>query len=186
MVGRFTSGIAFLRAAKAIECDVVQLDLMMPDLNGLECVRSLRRADPSRNILIVSGNTNALSISRALRLGIRGYVEKSAPTEEILTALRLVAGGKSYFGRSLQAKVRKICDSPFPLDASDHLSSREHTVLAGIAAGQTSKAIAAALGLSEFTVKNHRRRIKNKTGLHTNAELIRLATRLELVEPESL
>jgi DNA-binding NarL/FixJ family response regulator len=186
VVGRFTAGVAFLRAAKSLACDVVVLDLMMPDLNGLECVRSLRRSDPSRKILIVSGNTHALLVSRALQLGVKGYVEKSAPTEEILTALRTVAAGKTYFGRSMQAKIRKLHDSPFPLDAADRLSSRERTVLAGIAAGQTSKTIAAALGLSEFTVKNHRRRIKKKTGLQTNAELIRHATSLQLVEPDTL
>jgi len=186
VVGRFTSGVAFLSAAKSLKGDVVLMDLMMPGMNGLECVRSLRREDPSWKILVVSGNTHALSVSRALQLGVNGYVEKSAPTEEILTALRAVASGKTYFGRSMQAKVRKLRDSPFPLDAADRLSSRERTVLAGIAAGQTSKTIAAALGLSEFTIKNHRRRIKSKTGLQTNAELIRFATNLQLVEPDDL
>lgn len=180
VVGRCSSGMEAIETARTTPCDLMLLDLMMPGLDGIECVRALRRADPAVKILIVSGNTNPLSVSRAMQLGVRGYVEKSAGTEEILQAVRAVAAGRICFGRSIQPTVTKLQLSPFPLDAADRLSPRERTVLAGIAAGQTSKSIAAQLGLSEFTIKNHRRRIKSKTGLQTNAELILYATKLGL------
>jgi DNA-binding NarL/FixJ family response regulator len=186
VVARCTSSLEAIEAAQTTACDVVVLDLMMPGIDGLECVRSLRRADPSKKILIVSGNTHPLSLSRALQLDVRGYVEKSADTEEILLAIRTVAAGKTYFGQSLQTTVRKLRASPFPFDAAQRLSSRERTVLAGIAAGGTSKSIAAQLALSEFTIKNHRRRIKSKTGLQTNAELILHATKLGLHQTATL
>lgn len=180
VAARCTSGTEAIAAAQSNPCDVVVLDLMMPGIDGLECVRTLRRADPEKKILVVSGTTHPLSVGRALQLGVRGFVEKSAGTEEILQAIRTVAAGRTYFGKSLHTTVRKLRASPFPLDAADRLSARERTVLAGIAAGGTSKSIAAQLGLSEFTVKNHRRRIKSKTGLQTNADLILHATRLGL------
>ena len=184
VVGRCTSGIEAIEAVRSTPCDVVALDLMMPGIDGFECIRSIRRRDPNIQILVLSGNPNPVFVSRAMKLGVRGYVEKSAPTEEILAALRTVAAGRIFFGRSIQPTVRKLQSSPFPLDAADRLSARERTVLAGIAAGQTSKAMAAQLGLSEFTVKNHRRRIKSKTGFQTNAELILHASQIGLHSQE--
>jgi DNA-binding NarL/FixJ family response regulator len=186
VVGRCFSGLEVIEEIRRTHCDVVVLDLMMPGLDGLECLRALRRVAPDVEILILSGSANPLSVNRALNLGVRGYVEKSAGTEEILVAIRTVAAGKKYFGQSVQATVRKLRSSPFPFDAADRLSSRERTVLAGVAAGGTSKSIAAQLELSEFTVKNHRRRIKSKTGLQTNAELILHATKLGLCQTETL
>jgi len=162
--------------------DVVLLDAMLPDMSGIDCVRSIRGSTPKAKILVFSGNTNPVLVSRAVALGVHGYVEKSIGFNELVVAVRLVANGGTYFGQAIKPTLNGIRKSPFPLDAASRLTPRENGILAGIAMGKSSKVIAAELDLSIFTVHNHRRRLKAKTGLRTTSDLTIFALKLGLVE----
>lgn len=175
-----TGGSEAIETVRKCPCDVLLIDLIMPGVDGLECIRTLRRIKPELKTLVLSGNTDPVNLSRAMRLGVLGYVEKSAGLAEIMRAINTIGEGGTFFGGSIKPTVRRLSSSPFPLDAADRLTARERVVLAGIASGGTSKKIASQLGLSEFTVKSHRRRIKSKTGLQTNAELVLHAAKLGL------
>lgn len=161
--------------------DVVVMDVMLPDENGLDSARAIRRGSPKTKILIFSATTNAVLISRALEQGVHGYIEKSARFSDLVSAVRAVAANAICFGQSLLPTLQQIRRSPFPLDAASRLTARECTILAAIAGGKSSKAIAAELGLSVYTVNNHRRRIKAKTGLRGTSDLTLHALRLGLV-----
>lgn len=182
VVGQASSGRDAIAACAEHKPDVVLLDAMLPDMSGLDCVRSIRRSAPQAKILVFSGNTNPVLVSRAIALGVHGYVEKSIGFKDLVAAVRLVSQGGAYFGKAIKPTLNGIRNSPFPLDAAGHLTARENGVLAGIAMGKSSKVIAAELGLSIFTVHNHRRRIKAKTGLRTTADLTIYALNLGLVE----
>ena len=182
VVGEAATGTDAIALCGRTQPDVLLLDAMLPDVSGLECLQAIRRAAPEVKVLIFSGNTNAMVINRALQQGVHGYVEKSAPFGEVVTAVRLVARGGAYFGKAIKPTLHGIRTSPFPLEAAGKLSNRECSVLAALAMGKSSKEIAANLGLSIFTVQNHRRRIKAKTGLRSTSDLTLHALNLGLVE----
>lgn len=182
VVGQAGTGAALLQLCAEQNPDIILLDLMLPDMNGLDCIRSIRRSLPGARILIFSGNANPILISRAVELGVQGFIEKTAKYSELIEAVRRIATGGTCFGRTIKPALMQIQNSPFPLGSADQLSPRERTILAGIASGKSSKEIAGELGLSLFTVNNHRRRIKNKTGLHGTPELTLHALNLGLIE----
>lgn len=182
VAGSTNTGQEAMELSASLKPDVVILDAMLPDFSGLDCVKTIRRSSPATKILVFSANASPVLLSRAMELGVSGYLEKSSGFRELTDAVRLVATGATCFGHSIAATVNNLQKSPFPLDAVNRLSARERTVLAGIAAGKNSKMIAADLGLSLFTVNNHRRRIKDKTGLRTTSDLTLHALSLGLVE----
>ena len=182
IVGEAATGKDAIELCERTQPDVLLLDAMLPDLSGLECLQAIRRVAPQVKVLIFSGNTNAMVVNRALQQGVHGYVEKSASFSEVVTAVQLVARGGAYFGKAIKPTLYGIRTSPFPLGAASKLSNRECSVLAALALGKSSKEIAADLGLSTFTVQNHRRRIKAKTGLRTTSDLTLHALNLGLVE----
>lgn len=182
IVGQSSTGAGAIDLTSQFHPDIVLLDAMMPDTNGLDCVRMMRRSTPQVKIIVFTGNSNPLLIGRAVELGIQGFVEKSAEFTELIDAVRNVASGKNHYCNSLRPTIRKLQSSPFPLGAGSRLSAREHTVLQGVAAGKSSKEIGAELGLSTFTINNHRRRIKNKTGFKSTSELTLHALQLGLVQ----
>lgn len=182
VVGQSSTGTGAIELTSQLHPDIVLLDAMMPDSNGLDCVRMMRRSTPRVKIIVFTGNSNPLLIGRAVELGIQGFIEKSAEFNELIDAVRIVASGKTHYSNSVRPTIRKIQSSPFPLGAGSRLTAREHTVLQGVAAGKSSKEIGAELGLSIFTINNHRRRIKNKTGFKSTSELTLHALQLGLVQ----
>jgi DNA-binding NarL/FixJ family response regulator len=185
VVGIATTGKEALTVCETVHPDVVILDIMLPDMNGLDCVPFIRRKSPQAKILIFSGSTGAVFVSRAVAQGVDGYIEKGASFSDLVEAVKTVDSGRSYFGEAIKPVLRNIKKSPFPLDAIDRLTLRERNILGGIAAGKSSKTIAGELGLSLFTVNNHRRRIKNKTGLRSTSDLTLHALSLGLVEEQA-
>lgn len=182
VAGSTNYGKEAMELSATLKPDVVVLDAMLPDFSGLDCVKAIRRNSPATKILVFSANASPVLLSRAMELGVSGYLEKSSGFRELTDAVRLVATGATCFGHSIATTVSSLQKSPFPLDAVHRLSVRERTVLAGIAAGKNSKMIADQLGLSLFTVNNHRRRIKDKTGLRTTSDLTLHALSLGLVQ----
>ena len=182
VVGFGSNGAEAIALCSEKKPDVLLLDAMLPDVNGIDCVKQIRKCSPGTKILIFTGNANAILVGKAMELRVEGYVEKSSRLQEVIAAIQAVGNGASYYGRTATQKVNQIQRSPFPLDASSNLTARERSILAGVAMGKSSKVIAAELNLSPFTVNNHRRRIKNKTGLSTISDLTLHALNVGLIE----
>jgi len=153
----------------------------MPLLNGIEATRQIVRRAPNINILMLSMHADESFVLRALKAGARGYVLKEAPEADLVQAVRLVSGGKSFFSPAVsrllvEDYVRRLQDKDIE-DSYDLLTSREREILQLIAEGKSNKDIANMLNLSLYTVETHRSNILEKLNLHSVPELILYAVR---------
>jgi len=165
--------------------DVVVMDITMPRLGGLETLERLRARYPDVRVVLLSMHSDPSSIHSAISLGADAYVLKDGQADEVVTALRAVASGGSYFSppvaREILEQLRRperAPPSPFGL-----LSSREREVLHLIADGLSAKEIASDLEISTKTVEAHRTSLMRKLGVRKATELVRYALRHGLIEP---
>jgi two-component system invasion response regulator UvrY len=162
--------------------DVVILDISMPGKSGLDVLDDLRRLRPRLPILLLSMHPEEQFARRALKAGAAGYLTKESVPEELKEAVRKVVAGGRYVSATLAEKLavdlREGADTPL----HELLSDREFQVLRMIASGRSVKDIAEELSLSVKTVSTYRSRILEKSGMKTNAELIRYALQSQLVD----
>jgi DNA-binding NarL/FixJ family response regulator len=157
--------------ARALQPDVVLLDLVLPRRSGYEAIPDLLKASPATNIVVVSSQTRPTSVRQAIRAGARGYVPKKASDAELIEAVRRVASGERYVDPQLGAQVVAPDDEP----ALEPISDRERDVLHLLAMGYTNQEIGRKLFVSVRTVDTHRAHIMQKLGLGTRAELVLFA-----------
>jgi DNA-binding NarL/FixJ family response regulator len=156
IVAEAATGSAAIREAALHQPDVVVMDLQMPDLNGIEATRELRRVVPAAAVLVLTMFDDDDWVFAAMRAGARGYVLKGAEQQEIARAIMAVAAGEAIFGPAVATRVLAYfatpprAPTPFP-----ELTAREREVLDLIAAGHNNHQIADQLGLSGKTVANH-------------------------------
>jgi len=162
--------------------DVIILDISMPGKSGLDILDELKRLRPKLPILLLSMHPEEQFARRALKGGAAGYLTKESVPEELKEAVRKVAMGGRYVSATLAEKLavdlREGADTPL----HELLSDREFQVLRMIASGKSVKDIADELSLSVKTVSTYRARILEKSGMKTNAELIRYALQSQLVD----
>jgi two-component system response regulator NreC len=182
VVGFAATGEEAVLAARRLRPAMILMDLMLPDLNGIDATRRILGELPHTRIIALSACNKVEQVYRALRSGARGYVLKTALGAELLTAVQTVAAGSQYVSPSIKAmfvdegsRINSIQESPL-----DRLSGREHDVLREIVAGSTSVDIARRLCLSRKTIDTYRSRIMVKLGVANRSELIRLALEYEL------
>lgn len=174
------SGIVEAQSAAArLAPDVAVVDLTLATEDGTELVRWLRAEHPGIAILVLSMQDEALFAEKMLRLGVQGYVMKSAAAADFLTALRRVARGQKHvsasIGERLLAQVARgrSREGDDPVAA---LTARELGIFRLIGSGISTREIAGQLGLSMKTVDAHRRHMREKLNLRSTSELIRYAT----------
>jgi DNA-binding NarL/FixJ family response regulator len=186
VVGEAADGHEALRLGSTVRPDVLLMDIGMPGLNGVEAAARLTREGPPPRVIILSMHTGEEHVLRAVRAGAAGYLLKDAPPAELEAAVRAVARGEIYLSPAVsryvvEDYVRRAAGDRSPLD---RLTSRQREVLQLIAEGNTTKAIAARLGLSVKTVETHRAQLMERLEARDVAALVRLAIRVGLVESE--
>jgi len=188
VVAEAGDGESAVRLAPAARPDLVVLDLSLPGPGGLEVTSRLRNLLPSVRVLILSVHDHPEYVLGAVRAGAQGYLRKDTTPSELRAALRAVARGESYFSppvaRHLSAAVRGDASADDAGARLDRLTPREREVLRGIAAGETSRAIAARLGLSPRTIESYRESLARKLDIRTVAGLTRFAVEAGLVRGE--
>jgi two-component system, NarL family, invasion response regulator UvrY len=162
--------------------DVVILDISMPGKSGLDILDELKRLRPKLPVLLLSMHPEQQFARRALKAGAAGYLTKDGVPEELKEAIKKIVAGGRYVSATLAEKLAVDLREGSDLPLHELLSDREFQVLRMIASGKTVKEIAEELSLSVKTVSTYRARVLEKTGMKTNAELIRYALQAQLVD----
>ena len=162
--------------------DVVLLDFGLPDLDGLEAARQILAVNARARILVLTMCENADVAKRMLAIGVRGYVVKSAPSAELLMALRKVARGRRHVTPHVMEAMLDGLGALSDQPPEAALTERELQVLQHIATGLSPPEIAQLLSISPSTVETYRGRLKAKLDLHSTADIIRFALRRGLVK----
>jgi two-component system invasion response regulator UvrY len=171
-----------LKKARESDWDVVVLNLMLAGRSGLEVLCELRRARPRLPVLILSMYSEEQYARRAFIAGAAGYVTQASPLEELIAAVKKVAGGGRYVSPSFAEGLVAYLGSDSPRPQHESLSDREFEVMLLIASGMTVGEVAARLSLSAKTISTYRARILDKMGMKTNVDLMRYALRSGLVD----
>lgn len=170
-----------LKRIKTTDCDVVILDLNMPDKNGLDVIADIKNAKPKAHILMLSIQPEEKFAIRSLKAGASGYLSKDAALEELVNAIRKVHTRGRYISARLAEQIAFEVVPEDSLALYDTLSSREREIMLKIAKGCKVKEIAEELELSESTVFTYRMRILEKLSMKSNVELARYAIENNLV-----
>jgi DNA-binding NarL/FixJ family response regulator len=167
VIGTATDGERAFDAVRRFKPDLLILDLEMPYLGGIECLRAIRNAELPVRVLVLSAFSDAHSLRRAIEGGADGFALKTGAPEATLAAIRQVAHGQLAFP---QAARRWLSPSQANATASNELTDREEEVLALVASGSSNSQIAERLSLSESTVKFHIRNVFAKLGVTNRTE----------------
>ncbi len=196
VVGEAGDGRAGVRMAAALKPDIVLMDVRMPGMDGISAAEAILAADPRARVLILTTFDVDEYVYAGLRAGASGFLLKDAPTEELIAAIRTVAGGESVLAPSTTTRLIGRLVTLLPEDAADPgrrtpdrsaiagLTDREREVFLLVAAARSNREIAQELRLSEGTVKIHVGRILSKLNLRDRVQAVVLAYESGLVVPE--
>jgi len=165
--------------ARALQPDLMLLDLLLPRKSGYDAIRDVSGVSPRTKVLVVSSQTAPSSVRQALSAGASGYLPKRASDDELVAAIHRIAAGERYVDPDLGAQLVVSDDAP----ALDPLSERERDVLHLLALGYTNQEIGRKLFISVRTVDTHRAHIMRKLRLETRAELVLFALANGLIGP---
>jgi len=181
-VGEAASGREAIFEARSLKPDVILMDVVMPDGNGLEVIPTLLREQPETKILVLSMQDDPRYVREAFAAGASGYVLKEAADVEVVAAVREVARGGRYVHPELGARLIAADADAARRAEEDPLSDREREVLRLLALGHTNQEIAKQLFISVRTAETHRAHIMQKLRLSSRAELVRYALAHNLLD----
>ena len=182
VIGEANNGAEALDLAAKLKPDVILIDLLMPEMSGLEAIAKLQEAYPQIKIMVVSSLEDEEKILAAVQAGALGYFPKTAPRNYLLEGIRKVADGVPYLPSGIAAKLfkglREMKSKPGGRSATDEpLTTRQGELLALIGEGCSDKEISETLHLSEATVRAHVHQIRQRLGLESRAQVVAYANR---------
>ena len=178
VIGEAAHGRAALKNVRELKPDVLVMDISMPEMNGLQLMEQIKRANLTVRMLVLTAFSDAAYLRQLLTAGAAGYLLKHAASEELIKAIRLVADGGTYLDPAVARKVITGFVEQKKLRGSregDELSERESGVLRLVARGHTNKEISSQLEISVKTVETHKANLMDKLGLRSRAEIVRYA-----------
>jgi two-component system response regulator NreC len=186
VVGEASDGKQALAEAQRLQPDLVLMDITMPEMNGIEATRQIKRSLDTTRVLILTMHENEEYLFQVLRAGASGYILKEAAGTELISAIRIVFSGRFYMSPSAQSMMvgdyLQRVRSGEERDSYSALTEREREILKLVAEGHTNNQIAERLFISPKTVDTHRTHIMDKLNLHSRAELVKYAMRRGLLE----
>ncbi len=182
VIAEADSGETAIKTYMDCKPNVVVMDITMPGMGGLEAIERILAKDAAARILVLSAHEDSVHPKRVLNAGAMGYLTKRSAAEELIKAIRTVAGGKKYIEANVaqQMAIQQLTGEQNPVDV---LSDREFEVFMALAKGKTTNEIAEALFLSPRTVGTHLYNIKQKLNANNSAEIALIAMRSGLIDP---
>jgi DNA-binding NarL/FixJ family response regulator len=169
--------------------DIVVIDIGMPDLNGLEAARRIRKAQPKIGIIILTLHFSDQLVKEIVEAGARAYVMKADADRDLVNAVEALANHRTFFtARAAEMLLTDFSDrisatsGQTPASPRSRLTSREREIVQLLAEGKSSKEVAAVLGISVKTAETHRANIMRKLQVHSVSELVRYAIKNGIIE----
>jgi len=184
VVGFGTNGREAIAACDRLGIDVVLMDIMMPEVGGVQAIGSISRRYPDIRVLAVTINEQARYIKEALKAGAAGYLLKHSSKQVLLEAIRTVASGKHFFCTDVLSRISDEFAKGGKLRENPMLTKKEHEVLRLIALEYSNPEIADELGCSQRTVDTHKRNLIKKLGAKNVVGLVKFALREGMVEQD--
>ena len=184
--GEAINGRQAVDLAKQLGPDVIVLDVTMPELNGLEATRQIRKAIPQAEVLILTMHESEALVGEMLAAGAHGYILKADTSRLLVSAIESLAQHKPFFtGKVSEVVLRGYLNrgevTNGAADLLEHLTPREREIVQLLAEGKTNKEVAVALGVSIKTVDAHRANVMHKLDLHSVVDLVRYAIRNQII-----
>lgn len=189
IVGEVENGTEAVRQAVSLQPDIILMDVQMPDMNGIEATREIKKRVPETAVLALTIYEDDQYFFEMLKAGASGYIPKRAAPDELVNAIRTVARGDVFLYPTLATRLvqdfvnRQGHGEPV---VCDNLTAREQEVLTLIAEGLTNASIGEQLEISVKTVDRHRENIMHKLNLHNRVELVKYAIRVGLIDLEEI
>jgi DNA-binding NarL/FixJ family response regulator len=183
--GEALTGVQAVAKAKELKPDVAILDISMPELNGVEAAKKIRKSSEKTEILMLSMHYSDQLIRDVMEAGIRGYIVKSDSHRDLAAALERLAIHKPFYSSCVSEVIANPPSRNGDVDSKKPVSrvtSRENEVIQRLSEGKSSKEVAVLLDISVKTVETHRANIMRKLELHTVSELVRYAIRNQIIE----
>jgi two-component system response regulator NreC len=175
-------GRAAVSAVQRYSPDVAVLDVAMPVLNGVDAAREIARIAPTCAVILLSGVDDTRFVREALKVGVRGFVQKTQGSDELVHAIEEVRGGRLYVSPGASQAIVDACAESQAKEGSN-LTPRERQVLQLVGEGKSTKQIAEVLHISVKTAEFHRGRLMKKLNVHDTANLVRYAIREGWIAP---
>jgi len=186
IVGEASDGRQAIAEAQRLQPDVILMDITMPELNGIEATRQVKKLLPETRVLVLTMHENEEYLFQVLRAGASGYILKEAADTELISAIRSVYVGRFYLSPPAQAMMvgdyMQRVRAGEEHDSYSGLTEREREILKLVAEGYTNNQIGERLFISPKTVDTHRTHVMDKLNLHSRAELVKYAMRRGLLE----
>jgi DNA-binding NarL/FixJ family response regulator len=186
-VGEASDGLQAVQLTEKLKPNVLILDIMMPDLNGLEVLRQVKERSPTTSSIVLSMQSADVYVVEALKAGALGYVLKETGPSEMMNAVQQVVQGQRYLSPKISERLIDVLIQTVekaPADPYQTLTNREREVLQMAAEGLSASEIAKRLSISPRTAELHRGRMMNKLGLRNQTELIRYALKRGILAME--
>ena len=182
VVGEAETSAEAMRLLRETPCDVMLLDITLPDRNGIETLKLVRKEHPKLQVLMLSMHPENQYALRALKAGAAGYLTKQSAAAQLVSAIRQVHGGRKYVTPAVAEELANSFDRDSERPAHELLSMREYQTMCMIASGKSLTEMAAQMSLSVKTVSVYRARVLEKMHLKNNAEITHYAIKNQLVE----
>ncbi|ALQ51442.1 response regulator [Nitrosomonas ureae] len=182
VTGEAETGFQAIKIARQQDFNVMLLDISLPDRNGIEILKQVKKDRPSLAVLMLSMHNEHEFAVRALKAGASGYLNKQSAPAQLVVAIRQVATGDKYVSPVVAQELANIINSDTDKPLYATLSDREYQTLCFIAAGKTLSEISSEMFLSPKTVSVYRARLLEKLKLTNNSEIIRYAIKNKLVD----
>jgi len=187
VVGLARDGREAVKMALTLRPHVAVLDISMPELNGIEATRQIRRGSPDTEVLILTMHNSEVIVREALEAGAKGFILKTDTNRLLKTAIESLGAHKPFFtSNASDVLLQGYLDpsaKPKEIENQNRLSPREREVVQLLAEGRSSKEVAAKLSVSVKTVEAHRSNVMRKLNLHSVAQIVRYAIRNEMITP---